>query len=236
MIPTIILWLVGKYKTNQKQSAAGRDSAGSPMRFFRKKAILILSGMCLLGTAISQEQSLVYNVVYHGNQIGKMKVSQLKKGDDLYMKVNTNTSLRMILSIKVNQEEESHFRNGKMLYSTVKRSVNGKEKANRHTVSAANGYQLDKEGKRAAGSQAPIIYNVHLLLRNEPRNLQKVYSDNYQEYLSVEKLAEHKYRLKLPDGNYNIYYFRNGICEALEINHSMYTLHIALETPMIAAN
>ena len=74
----------------------------------------------------------------------------------------------------------------------------------------------------------PIDYNLSMLYTKEPFNKQLIYSDNFQQFLNVEQIAPHRYKIALPDGNYNYYTFKDGICNTAELHHSFYTIYVQL--------
>jgi hypothetical protein len=145
------------------------------------------------------------------------------------MKMVSNVEMNFIVNIKVNTEEESFFQKGKLIYSNISRKVNGKEKVNKQTKAIGDTYQTSSDGKASSINNKFIDYNFILLYCNEPVNVQIVYSDNFQQFLHIQKLSEHKYKIDLPDGNYNYYSFLNGICHKVEIHHSFYTIEITLK-------
>ena len=131
------------------------------------------------------------------------------------------------MGINVNTEENAHFKNGKLISSKVVRHVNGKQKANNQTLFINNAYQTQSDNKTSQ-IREPINYNLMLLYTSEPTNLSQVYSDNYLQFLEIKQTQPHTYRIILPDGNYNDYYFSKGICQQVIVYHSLYTIKIQL--------
>jgi hypothetical protein len=145
------------------------------------------------------------------------------------MKTVANVKMNLIVNIKVNTEEECLFQSGKLIYSNLSRKVNGKEKANKQTKAVANTYQTFSFGKPGSVNDQTIDYNFSLLYCIEPVNKPAVYSDNFQRFINIQKVAEHKYKVELPDGNYNYYSFQNGVCTNVELHHTFYTVHVTLK-------
>jgi hypothetical protein len=177
----------------------------------------------------AQNQLLSYNVVYKGNIIGDMQVSQNKSDGKVNLKMVSNVQMHLLFGIKMSSQEESSFENGKLIYSSVYRQVNGKEKANKQTRAVGNNYQTSSEGIVDRLSDGAIEYNIHSLYFHEPVNLQKVYSDNYQQLLPIKKINEHSYKIHLPDGNCNYYFYKNGICNRVNVNTSMVSVEMLLK-------
>jgi hypothetical protein len=67
-----------------------------------------------------------------------------------------------------------------------------------------------------------------MLYYTEPLSVSQVYSDNFQRFIAIQRTGPHVYRLNLPDGNYNDYYFQNGVCKLVELHQSMYTIKMEL--------
>ena len=74
----------------------------------------------------------------------------------------------------------------------------------------------------------PISYNMLSLYSKEPVNISTVYSDNFEKFLSIQKLDTHKYRITLPDDNYNIYHYIDGVLNRVEVHHTFYTVNFVL--------
>jgi hypothetical protein len=180
-------------------------------------------------TSYGQVRTLEYDVSYKGKNIGTMQLSQKQTGENIFMKTVADVKTSLIFSIKVKTEEESMFQSGKLVYSNLTRTVNGKEKANKQTKAVADTYQTFSFGKPGPVNNEAIDYNFSLLYCNEPVNRQEIYSDNFQQFIDIQKVSEHKYKIELPDGNCNYYSFQNGICSNAELHHTFYTIHVTLK-------
>ena len=180
-------------------------------------------------TSYSQARTLEYNVTYRGKNVGTMQLYQNQTGESVYMKSVANVKMNLIISIKVNTDEESMFQSGKLVYSNLTRTVNGKEKSNKQTKAIAGAYQTFSFGKAGPVNNDAIDYNFSLLYCIEPVNRQLIYSDNFQQFINIQKVSEHKYKVELPDGNYNYYSFQDGICSTAELHHTFYTIYVILK-------
>ncbi|RYY24743.1 MAG: hypothetical protein EOO04_12670 [Chitinophagaceae bacterium] len=176
----------------------------------------------------SQEQVMVYQVKYKGEAVGTVNILRETSGEILYYKMSSDIRARFIFSIHVKTSQESIFDKGRLTYSTVSRHVNGNEKSVRETRFADNAYVLIKEGKSSRWSQKDITFNVLSLYYQEPLNITKVYSDNYQQFLSLKKIKPHTYKMELPDGNYNYYTYTNGVCSRVDVFSTMYSMEMHL--------
>ena len=176
----------------------------------------------------AQEKTVNYNVLRNGTVIGQMQFSQKTNNDDVFLKISSEVKTRLIFGIDIKTEEGSHFKNGKLISSYVKRHVNGKEKANKTTQLIDSGYNTLAENKKGQIKQNYIDYNLMLLYSKEPVGENQVYSDSFQQFLVIKKTNTHSYRIVLPDGNYNDYHFLNGVCQKVELHHSLFTINIQI--------
>ena len=192
-----------------------------------KKAFLFLTIFLFLFSVLNaQEQKTEYKVIFHGDSVGNMLVCKNKTEDNISFTMVSNVLIRFLIKVKVVSKEESNFQSGTLMYSNVSRIVNGKEKAAKQIKAIGNTYQATSFGKAVPSINKLIDYNLNMLYCQEPFNKQTAYSDNFQKFLTVEEVALHKYKIMLPDGNYNYYTFNNGICSMVELHHSFYTVYI----------
>jgi hypothetical protein len=225
MIPALTIWLFKKY---------GRPFLNKHnITFTRvmvpvKKLSVTILFLAISSFAFAQEQTLNYNVLHSGNTVGHMKLQQVKEGDDTFLKIASDVKMRFVFSIQVNIQEDSHYRNGKLLCSHVSRKVNGKQKADKLTKANGDSYLLTDDGKISSINQKQISNNLTMMYLQEPVGLSQIYSDNFQQFVQVKQVESHTYRINLPDGNYNFYTYTNGICSKVDIHHSLYTIQIQL--------
>ena len=203
---------------------------------FGKFSFLIISKQAKLAVLFflftinsqAQEKTVNYNVLRNGTVIGQMQFSQKTNNNDVFLKISSEVKTRLIFGIDIKTEEGSHFKNGKLISSYVKRHVNGKEKANKTTQLIDSGYKTLAENKKGQIKQNYIDYNLMLLYSKEPVGENQVYSDSFQQFLVIKKTNTHSYRIVLPDGNYNDYHFLNGVCQKVELHHSLFTINIQI--------
>lgn len=218
MIPALIIWLCKKYiapKINKKSIA---------QKAMGLKSILLI--ILFIGSiAPSFAQQSKFNIKRNGAIIGQMSFLQKETGEDLFLKITSKVNTRFLFKIDVETEDVAHFKSGKLMTSGVKRSVNGSEKEAKETNWVSDYYEI-KSGDKTSRIKQPISYNMMLLYTTEPVDVQKIYSDNFQCFLPIQKNGAHQYRINLPDGNYNDYHFENGVCKLVVVHHSLYTIRM----------
>lgn len=172
----------------------------------------------------SQDIKMNYSVKKGNKVIGSFTVEETTVDGSKTIKLESHIKTSFVVSITVDAKEESIFQNGILSQSTVFRKVNGDEKVNKKHRLYNNGYVIETGRKRDTLCCTQIIYNLMNLYCTEPVTIGKVYSDNYEKFLVIQKTEPHIYRIDVPDGSYNKYFYNNGKCTKVEIHQSLYTI------------
>jgi len=187
-----------------------------------------ISCCCICVPLFSQDIKMVYTVKKGNNVIGIFTVAETGAPNSKTIKLESHIKTSFVMSIVVEAREESIFQNGVLSQSTVFRKVNGNEKLNKKHRLYGNGYVIETGKKKDTLCCIKIVYNLMNLYCTEPVGIGKVYSDNYQEFLVIKNLGSHVYRIDVPDGSYNKYFYTNGKCIKVEIHQSLYTITMLL--------
>ena len=230
MIPVLIIWLIKHYRENNKGKMAGVAPKIAKKYLPFVAAILLLIILLIFSTnSYSQNKKFNYQIIRNGDKVGSLLFSETSTDDLDYLKMESDVKTRLIFTFTAHASEEAVYNNGILLRSSIYRRLNGTEKANKQHEATGNRQYLIRTGKTSEFTKTyPITYNMLSLYSKEPENISKVYSDNFQTFLAIEKAASHKYKITLPDGNYNYYYYKNGILNLVEVHHSFYSANIIL--------
>jgi len=230
MIPVLIIWLIKHYRENNKGKVAVVAPKIAKKYLPFVAAILLLIILLIFSTnSYSQNKKFNYQIIRNGDKVGSLLFSETSTGDLDYLKMESDVKTRLIFTFTAHASEEAVYNNGILLRSSIYRRLNGTEKANKQHEATGNRQYLIRTGKTSEFTKTyPITYNMLSLYSKEPENISKVYSDNFQTFLAIEKAASHKYKITLPDGNYNYYYYKNGILNLVEVHHSFYSANIIL--------
>jgi len=230
MIPVLIIWLIKHYRENNKGKVAVVAPKIAKKYLPFVAAILLLIILLIFSTnSYSQNKTFNYQIIRNGDKVGSLLFSEISTGDLDYLKMESDVKTRLIFTFTAHASEEAVYNNGILLRSSIYRRLNGTEKANKQHEVTGNRQYLIRTGKTSEFTKTyPITYNMLSLYSKEPENISKVYSDNFQTFLAIEKAAFHKYKITLPDGNYNYYYYKDGILNLVEVHHSFYSANIIL--------
>jgi hypothetical protein len=227
MIPALLFWLFKKYVLPTCNNLIVRFQINTFHQYLKKQTLLSLLLILFAFQAGAQEEIATYQIKRNGDVIGQMQFKQKRAGNDTFLQMDSKVKTRFIFEIDVQTNDESHFKNGQLMWSSVYRKVNGKEKEHRETKLSNQNYLL-QAGKKTNSMAGSIHYNMMLLYCKEPVNISQVYSDSFQQHLTIKKTAPNTYRINLPDGNYNDYFFQNGICKVVKVHHTLYTITMEL--------
>ena len=180
----------------------------------------------------AQERKLVYDVMRNGKVIGNINFVELVSGQKKFLSMTSDVKTRFIFAFSDNTAETAAYDGGVMVYSSFYQNQTGSAIDNKTTIASGKFYKLTDDGKTKLIDLSPIRYNMLLLYTDIPDTVTKVYSANFQKHLDIKKVAENKYRLTMPDGKFNYYTYKNGVCTDVEIVRSLFTLHFVLRDPL----
>ena len=191
----------------------------------------VLCGFLITATAcdvIGQSKTLNYKIVQNNKVIGWMK---LEKNDSLntsLITLNSTATKRFVFLFTLVESQQTFFTNGIVTRSYIYRRINDDVKVNRSTIYADNYYKISNGSAFKQSKPANITYNQLSLYFFEPLNIREVYSDNYEQYLKIERNGDQNYLVKFPDGNRNSYYYTHGICSKVRVEQKFFTAEFIL--------
>ena len=165
----------------------------------------------------------------NGKVIGEINFVEMAQGQKKFLSMNSNVETTVIIPVKDHTAETAAFDKGVMVYSSFYQKQTGSDEVNKTTTVSGKSYKITDNGKSKLITISPIHFNTLLLYTNIPKGITKIYSANFQKMVDVTKIAEDKYRLLLPDGKFNDYTYKNGICSKVEIVRSLGTVEFVLK-------
>ena len=226
MIPVFIIWLIKRYRGKNKRKNVGIVPQ-NPKKYLRLLSVLLPLAFLSIKSH-SQNKSLTYQIVRNGNKVGTLQFSETSVGDMDHLKMESDVKTRFVFKFTAHSNEEAVYYNGVLLRSSIYRQLNGTEKVNKQHQAGNQQYLIHAGEKTEVTKNYPIRYNMLSLYSKEPENISEVYSDNFQRFIAIQKTDQHKYKIILPDGNYNYYYYKNGVLNLVEVHHSLYSANIVL--------
>ena len=206
-----------------------KKKTGTFSRVFLNQLSLLVLAIFNMLLSKSQQHQLVYSIKKDGKNIGFLNVKQIKAGNRIIYKMKSEISTRFIFSFTATGVEEAMYDKGILVYSLVYQKLNGNEKLNAQTMLKGKSYTITRNGTEKHVTDDTIRYNMVCLYNNEPTKNSRLFSDKHQKFLSIEKLGDHHYRINFPSGGSNEYFYTNGICTRIVVDHSFYKATIELK-------
>lgn len=176
----------------------------------------------------SQEKRFYYDVMRKGTSIGQIMLIETIKDNRKFYALKSEVKTRYIFSYQFYSFEKAAFENGIMFYSFFYQKQNGKEITN-EVIASGNYFKFISDGNIDLRNFIPVRFNTLLLYTNCPGESVKVYSTHYQKFLNYIKMSESRYRLELPNGNFNYLNYQNGICTRVDVERRFFTIHFILK-------
>lgn len=179
--------------------------------------------------SLAQNSRLDYNVMFSGHNIGWLRLEKNNTGNKSDLLLVSEIKTRLLFPIRIFSKETSTYENGKLIYSSQFRKTNGKTNLNKEIRFVENEYEIVENDKKTKLSCPKIDTNLLSLFFQEPKNIKEVYCDNQQSFIKVSKADDGGYQMKFPNGNYNCYYYKEGICVKVKMQHKFYIAEIIIK-------
>ena len=177
----------------------------------------------------AQQKSIGYAIINKGDTIGQMQIFQKTSGNDIAYSVASTVTTKMLMKVKVDVQEMAQYHNKKLVVSSSQRFINDKPKANKQTKAYGNYYLIRDDDKEDTLALKEITYDFSMLFFKEPAGVKQVYSNYYQTNLPIQQQESHSYKIDLPEGGSNTYYYNNGLCIRVDLHSSLFTAQMIMK-------
>jgi hypothetical protein len=228
MIPALLYMLLKKFRMKNWANLKTKLIGYPNVIVLVVLVILLFITTTVFGQTTSNFKTLKYTVYRNGDEVGWINLSKFDADNRSTINLASEITFHVLFKFSVKANEKVEFMNGKMIHSYIYRKMNGSVKADKHTRYIGNGYEVEEaSGKKELGIRN-VSYNVDCLYFKEPTGISQVYSDNFQQFVPIEKKPQGYYKIKFPDGNSSNYYYKDGVCAAIHVDHTWYSADIIL--------
>lgn len=228
MIPMLIYLLLKKFRKQGPDTWRLKNILPIPLNLI-KALVCILAFLFLSSILINAKgQKLNYKVVRNGDEIGWLKLEKTIDGNFNKMILSSEINFRLIILLSAIVVESACFDNGKLIFSSQYHKTNGKIKVNNQTRHTGNGYEVTRNNTKEKLDVADISFNLLSLYFQEPITQQKVYCDKQECFADIEKTTDGGYKVRFPNGDSNCYYYSNGLCTRIKVEHTFYSAEVIL--------
>ena len=146
---------------------------------------------------------------------------------------DSDVTFRLLFSFNLKFSQYEKFQSGKLNWGKAVSRLNGRTQKDSKIVNSDKGQMLTLDGVTVEIKE-PINYSVSQIYYHEPKDGQKVFSQQFGQFLTFSKVKEHKYVLPSPDGD-NYYTYKNGICIRVDVERDFANFHFDLQPKALEA-
>lgn len=184
--------------------------------FFKIIPIVIVS-LLLTGSTKAQQSQVRFDILKNNKRIGMLQIMKKEAAPFTDYQLSSKIEASFIKKFRVNAIEKFRYKNDKLIYSSVQRSINEKFNDPKELVFKENKYVVSDGDRDRIFPKAEITSNLVLLYFSEPIDINSVYCDNQQIMVGVEKVGVNQYRVDFPDGASNVFYYKTGKCVQVDV-------------------
>lgn len=169
----------------------------------------------------AQKTEVTFNVNFKGDFIGTMHATETREGTKSTKDLSTKTNVSIFaMSIHVESEVKSAHDNGILLKGIAYRHANRGSEDVIGNVSkiGPKSYLKERNGKKLKLENTVITICVIDLIFQEPKGVNKVFSNMYAEFLELKMISAGKYLLITPDNKNSTYTYKNGKLMTIEVD------------------
>ena len=145
----------------------------------------------------------------------------------------SDVTFKLLFSFNLTYVHYEKFLNGKLQWGKAKSMLSGRVQKNSKIVANESGYRLTLDGINASIENG-INYSVSQIYFTEPTDGQKVFSQQFGQFMTFEKVGEHKYLMSSPDGD-NYYTYLNGICVDVRVQRDFANFNFVMQPQSLLA-
>lgn len=184
-------------------------------------AILVYVALSLLPAGIVWSTSRQVNpqqfrVEMQGRTIGMLSTSQIIENNRITYLLHTGVKIDVVINVAVTENISDVFEYDTLVKSVQKRTVNDKVKSNNTLQKTRTGYQLVNASQESSQLNEHITQSVLSLYYEEPADGDRVYSEHFQQVLTIQKSGVGKYCLELPNGSSSTYTYMKQKLQQVE--------------------
>lgn len=183
--------------------------------------------------ATSMGQTLNYDVVKGSKNLGSMVVTRKITGTTEEIWFKSDVTIKLLLTFKVDFDQYEKFINGNLNWGKALSTLNGRTQKDSKIVANKDGHLLTLDGIGAQVTE-PIDFSVTQIYFDEPVDGQRVFSQQFAQFLTMRKVGDHKYVLSSPDGD-NYYTYTNGICTLVRVQRDFANFNFVISPESLRA-
>ncbi|MDX2249572.1 MAG: DUF6134 family protein [Bacteroidia bacterium] len=173
-------------------------------------------------------QILVYDVYKGNSPIGEMSVSRRVEGNNHIYSSESNMTVSFLMSFELRFTYEAQFTGNNLHASTTANYRDGKKINQSVGKRTGQFYVTDVDGEIKTNPAPKIDYSILTSYFVEPVGRKKVFSERWGDYIDFLPAGNRRYAMHLSNGDINYMSYKDGVCNTIEVNHSLATIKFVL--------
>lgn len=192
-----------------------------------KKSLSLLLLLTLF-TGVLHAQTRKYDVILSDDKIGELTVTRTIKGAFTTYKLESKSEAKVLFTTKKNYVlMDVTYKDGKLVSSYCKNELND-EVDNYASISwDGSKYNITNEKGKLTYPSA-VTFSVISLYFGEPKGISKLFTERIGEAYPLTDLGSGRYEYKIPNGDKNVYVYRNGELVETERKTIIGTVYVKL--------
>jgi hypothetical protein len=188
--------------------------------------LIVLALLSWERAAIEKTTNREFDIFFGSKHVGFLKLSETRSPEETFIQVHSEIETRLIFRYTVEGTETYQYRNDTLVASRLYRKINDKVRLDHRIIKNGAGYRMlgpDLDRKLETGS---VQMNLTRLFFEEPKGQYRVFSDRFGQWVPVEKMGVHQYKIPFPNGSSSTFSYENGKCISVVNSGSFYTVHL----------
>ena len=149
-----------------------------------------------------------YEVIVYNKTIGTFSAVKTQLNERAEYKLTTSISTRIFKKIEFDFAMMSSYEDSKLIHADLKNYMNDELRKSSTVDFDGSKYLIKTDKKTMTHNESGVTYSSASLYFEEPVNRKFLFSENYGINLPIKKVDDHKYMVKLPNGDENFYTYK----------------------------
>lgn len=173
-------------------------------------------------------QTKKYEVELSGKKIGELTVSKAVKGTATTYKLESSSEVKVLFTTKKNYVLMNViYKDGKLISSNCKNEINGEVDNYANITWDGSKYDVTNEKGKLTYS-TPVTFSVISLYFQEPKGMTELFTERVGEKYPLKYLGDGRYEYKIPNGDKNVYVYKDGELVETERKTIVGTVYVKL--------
>lgn len=182
---------------------------------------MVLQTCCWCHAVFAESTHKIDFTVYVGtDKAGKLFITKHEVGEKISYHLHSEVSVKLLVGINIEENIQDVFVNGLLQTSEHSRFINDSQRIKNSLHYIQQKYVLRRNDKTCGYLSIPIRTSVTSLYFAEPALPVQVYSQSFQQLITLKKSGVHSYVLKLPNGATTEYFYNKGVLVRVIANNA----------------